>query len=344
MSHLRIHSFTGTTDHDFTGLVAGELIQYDGSGISSAGVLPASGTSANLWSASTGSNSIIANNGTGNVASGNFAIAGGAWSTAGGSFSVNFGAASSTPGEASFAAAANFGSAVGDFSSVIGGEDNTATGYSSSVIASNLSTANGSRSVVIASDGLTNSFNNTLMTMNARLAEGSGSVIYSAGTDLYDIFSTGGGGISGSGTFGVIPLWTGSTTISDSILSQQSNTGITVDGTFKINKQISHEEITSNTGTNYTADLSEGNIFKLTANNNFTLDYSNAKTGTYIFIIQQDGTGNRAISFASSKFRASSGLEPILSTTAGAVDILSCIYSEVDNRMYVYDSNNLQDI
>jgi hypothetical protein len=36
--HLQLHSFTGTTDHDFTGLVAGETLQYDGTNIVSSGV------------------------------------------------------------------------------------------------------------------------------------------------------------------------------------------------------------------------------------------------------------------------------------------------------------------
>ena len=41
--HLRQHSFTAFTDHDFTGLASGELLQFDGTNIVSAGSLP-SGT------------------------------------------------------------------------------------------------------------------------------------------------------------------------------------------------------------------------------------------------------------------------------------------------------------
>lgn len=62
--HLKLHSFTGNTDHDFTGLVSGQSIIFDGTNITSTG---STSTSGNLWSASTGSNSIIANNGTGMV-------------------------------------------------------------------------------------------------------------------------------------------------------------------------------------------------------------------------------------------------------------------------------------
>jgi hypothetical protein len=40
MSHSKIHSFTGTTDHDFSGLISGELIQFNGINIVSAGEIP----------------------------------------------------------------------------------------------------------------------------------------------------------------------------------------------------------------------------------------------------------------------------------------------------------------
>lgn len=70
MSHLKKHPFTGNTDHDFGGLLAGEIIRLNsgGTALESAGF--SASTSGNLWSASTGSNSIIANNGTGNIATG----------------------------------------------------------------------------------------------------------------------------------------------------------------------------------------------------------------------------------------------------------------------------------
>ena len=66
------------------------------------------GTSGNLWSASTGSNSIIANNGTGNVASGAFSFAGGNYNQAHGNFSfVGAGQANS--------ATTNYTTTVGGF-------------------------------------------------------------------------------------------------------------------------------------------------------------------------------------------------------------------------------------
>lgn len=75
MSHLKNHSFTGTSDHDFTGLISGEILLFDGTNITSTGL---------LWSASTGTDSIIANNGTGNIASGQYAVVIGEGNTASG--------------------------------------------------------------------------------------------------------------------------------------------------------------------------------------------------------------------------------------------------------------------
>lgn len=140
----------------------------------------------------------------------------------------------------------------------------------------------------------------------------------------------------------------GTTSASTSLLVENSNNDKVIEvydnGGIEFGKRTYFNTITGNTGTGYTADLSESNIFKLTATDNFTFDYTNAKSGTYIFIIEQDGIGSRTISFASSKFRAAGGSAPTLTTTSGATDILSCIYSEEDNRMYVYSEVDFQDI
>lgn len=129
----------------------------------------------------------------------------------------------------------------------------------------------------------------------------------------------------------------GSTTTTSFFINQ--------DGGVKFNKQIYHGEVVQAIGSaSYTVDLSESNIFHFTLNSNTTLDYSNAKSGTYIFKFEQDGTGNRVLSFASNKFRTEGGTTPTLSTTAGAIDILSCIYSEEDGRMYIYDAYDFQDV
>lgn len=103
MGHLRNHSFTGTTDHDFTGLVANQALIYDGTNIVSTGSTGSIPTSGDLWSASTGTDSIIANNGSGNEATNNRALAGGFSTLASGDTSASWGINTTAGGQASHA-------------------------------------------------------------------------------------------------------------------------------------------------------------------------------------------------------------------------------------------------
>ena len=48
-----------------------------------------------------------------------------------------------------------------------------------------------------------------------------GGAILSGGTDLYNVFSSAGSGISGTGTDNTVPMWNGTTALEDSILTQQ---------------------------------------------------------------------------------------------------------------------------
>lgn len=83
-----------------------------------------------------------------------------------------------------------------------------------------------------------------------------------------------------------------------------------------------------------TADLSQGNTFRMTATGNFTLAVSNMKDGQRAtLIIRQDGTGSRTITWPTS-FRWLNGTgatdsttdKPTLTTTPNKVDIISGIY------------------
>lgn len=73
------------------------------SGSTPLSMLITGGSSASIWSASTGINSIIANNGTGNKASGDFSFAGGSGSTALSAFSYSFGEGTISEGLFSYA-------------------------------------------------------------------------------------------------------------------------------------------------------------------------------------------------------------------------------------------------
>ena len=87
------------------------------------------GTSGDLFSASTGTNSIIANNGTGNAAGGNYAIALGLATTASGTGSTAVGGLNTAQGGYSFAGGTN--STAGGVRSFAFGQTLTATGTNS---------------------------------------------------------------------------------------------------------------------------------------------------------------------------------------------------------------------
>jgi len=167
------------------------------------------GTGGNLWSASTGANSIISNNGTGNVASGNTSISIGWSNNATGTLATVVGGYGNiTTNQYGSIFGGNNNTVTGDRSSIICGENNTVnswnsfiaggyynsavTGAYSSVIAGLQNIVTGTRSSIIGSSALTNPYDDTVMLTNLRAAE-NGGVIYSGGTDLYSIFSTGGG-------------------------------------------------------------------------------------------------------------------------------------------------------
>jgi hypothetical protein len=74
-------------------------------------------------------------------------------------------------------------------------------------------------------------------------------------------------------------------------------------------------------------DASRSNVFTLTIGGNRTLaNPSNLKTGCmYMFVITQDATGSRSLSYGSA-YTFVDSVEPVLTTAAGAVDILSAYY------------------
>lgn len=71
-------------------------------------------------------------------------------------------------------------------------------------------------------------------------------------------------------------------------------------------------------------DCSQSNVFTVTLGGNRTLGApTNLLAGaTYIWIVTQDGSGGRTLSF-NSVFKFPGGVDPTLTTTAAAVDIIS---------------------
>ena len=79
----------------------------------------------------------------------------------------------------------------------------------------------------------------------------------------------------------------------------------------------------SNTGTAYTINLANGNVFNLTVTGNVTFTFSGATSGkacSFSLYLTQDSTGGRTVTWPSSvKW---SGGAPTLSTAASATDTL----------------------
>jgi hypothetical protein len=88
-----------------------------------------------------------------------------------------------------------------------------------------------------------------LTSVNA--TEISGGTIYSGATDLYDIFSTS-AGVTGSGTNNTIAMWNGTSSLTDSIMTFDGTTGITVAGDVFIQGSV---EVLGSATTIVTQDL-----------------------------------------------------------------------------------------
>lgn len=81
--------------------------------------------------------------------------------------------------------------------------------------------------------------------------------------------------------------------------------------------------VTANTGTAYTINVTNGNVFNLTVTGNVTFTFSGATNGkacSFSLYLKQDATGSRTVTWpAAVKW---SGGAPTLTSTANAVDIL----------------------
>lgn len=92
-------------------------------------------------------------------------------------------------------------------------------------------------------------------------------------------------------------------------------------------KDYAETAVSANTGTAYTVDLTNGNVFDLTLTGNCIFTFSNppasGKAGTITMILTQDGTGSRTASWPAS-VDWPGGTAPTLTTTATTgVDVLT---------------------
>ncbi len=104
---------------------------------------------------------------------------------------------------------------------------------------------------------------------------------------------------------------------------------IEVDGSAYINGAILNSGFISNTSsTAVTVNWNTGNRQKITLGHNVAFTFTNPTSGvgSFSLILTQDGTGNRVVSSWPASVKWPSGVEPTLSTTANAIDVISCLY------------------
>lgn len=105
---------------------------------------------------------------------------------------------------------------------------------------------------------------------------------------------------------------------------------LTVDGAItlgsptELTKQIYFAETTLADGANISWDLDDNQTTEVTLAGNRTLDNpTNKQAGsTYILKVTQDGTGSRTLAYGS-EYKWAGGVAPVLSTAAGAIDIIT---------------------
>lgn len=172
--------------------------------------------------------------------------------------------------------------ATANFSVVVGGRYNNSTGNYSSILGGKSNTVSGNYSFILGRN-IVGAASNTTYVENARLAETTGTIIYSAGTPLEQIFQAGG---SINGTTNYIPVFTSNTTLGNSLLTQGAS-GITLNGSVQIygNVDILGTASTFNTQTVQTKD------------NNITLNMSGSHVSAlYGGITVLSGTPSNASS------------------------------------------------
>jgi hypothetical protein len=104
---------------------------------------------------------------------------------------------------------------------------------------------------------------------------------------------------------------------------------LSVANAFTKNQSVTPSSLTS--GSTIAVDASLSNNFKLVLATNATLSNpTNLTDGMVLnFRIKQDATGSRTLAYGTS-YKFPSGTAPVLTTTANAVDFMSCYYDSTD--------------
>lgn len=93
-------------------------------------------------------------------------------------------------------------------------------------------------------------------------------------------------------------------------------------------KDYAETVVTTDSGTSYTIDLTEGNVFDITLTDNCTFTFSNPSPNgiacSFTLLLTQDSTGSRTVTWPSA-VKWPSGTAPTLTATADNMDIYSFV-------------------
>ena len=137
--------------------------------------------------------------------------------------------------------------------------------------------------------------------------------------------------VTGTGTTNTLPKFTGTSTIGNSIVTD-NGTVVTIGGNAQITGQVySPVNAKGNSGTAVTFNWNDGNIQTVTMTGNATFTFSNPQSGaSYQIIITQDVTGARTITWPTIHWAGKT--VPTLTGTANSVDVLTLTY---DGAKYI---------
>ena len=102
-------------------------------------------------------------------------------------------------------------------------------------------------------------------------------------------------------------------------------------------KDYGETVVTANSGTTYTIDLSEGNVFNITLTNNCAFTFANppasGTAGSFTLILTQDATGGRTVTWPGA-VEWLGGVVPAITATADRADIFTFVTINAGTRWF----------
>ncbi len=102
-------------------------------------------------------------------------------------------------------------------------------------------------------------------------------------------------------------------------------------------KDYAETRVSASSGSSYTIDLENGNVYEVTLTANCTFTFSNppasGKGGSFTLLLKQDATGERTVTWPAS-VKWAGGTAPTLTTVASSIDILTFITTDAGTAWY----------